>query len=91
MPTLKTWPSDAVIIICAKPNEFQYDHVQEHRSGTCRDCGVKVIYSVQTFESAEASVYRNGRSVDLLCIACSITYDFKSIDHLQDDRIQDDE
>ena len=83
---MKTWPSDAVMVVCSAPEEANMANMDSVNPGVCRDCGRAVVYDGYTMRRCLALPERCGRPVKLFCCDCAVRYDVNSIDLLEDHR-----
>jgi hypothetical protein len=82
----RTWPGDAVLVVCATPEEARHADDEVVHMGICRDCRCLVAYGQRTLARALAMPERKGRPVEFFCVACAVQYDFRSIDLVEDHR-----
>lgn len=82
----RTWPGDAVIIVCATPDEAEHADGEAVHMGICRDCRCLIAYRQRTLRRVLAMPERHGRPVEFFCIACAVQHDFGSLDVVQDHR-----
>ena len=80
------WPRDAVIIVCATPEEARRDEMESVNPGKCRDCGRAIVYDGYTYRRALRGDVRRGRPIQFLCVTCATRYDSATITHFQDHR-----
>ena len=83
--TLKPWPRDTVVIVCAPPAEF----VPQQCRGVatieyCWDCGCMVYADSYTIERAETMPERCERDLQFLCLSCARAYNFAEVEIFQD-------
>jgi hypothetical protein len=83
---LKTWPCDAVILVCATPSEARIELMGAAIFGHCRDCGRGILCSERSHGLAMASPLRYDRPIDFLCVECCVQYDIRTMDRLIDHR-----
>lgn len=87
MPSLKPWPSDAVIIVAAPSAESIVGNMRGPAfKCLCRDCGEELLADSFSRDAALAMPERMGRPVAHICIRCCVTYDRSSIQKLIDHR-----
>jgi hypothetical protein len=82
----RPWPSDAVIIVCASPEDANRSNMSSIQSGKCRDCGDDILVDGKSIDSGMRMNERCGRPVEFLCVDCAVEYDMHTIEKLVDHR-----
>jgi hypothetical protein len=82
---LKPWPTDAVMIVAATPEQAKIipgfpliDQI------ACRDCMTSLIGSRRTYDAACREAKRQGIHVQYFCFECAAKYDastHRPVDH----------
>ncbi len=85
--TLKEWPRQSLVIVCAAPGEFCPEQIEGVAvARRCFDCGGYVLVDSCSIDQALDMPERRERPVSFLCTACAMGYDRRSIDILRDRR-----
>lgn len=80
---LLPWPHDAVMLVCAAPDEARRDMMESANPARCRHCGCDVLYDsrsyrkVQELERKIRPIGGNERPVDFFCLDCYVLYDWR--------------
>ncbi len=84
---LKPWPTDAVVIVCARPDEFLPEQIRGRPiDGRCADCGQTIKADSWTIDRAVALPQRCERPLRFMCIECFALYDFGQVTYSEDHR-----
>ena len=79
---LKDWPADAIVIVCALPQEFRHDLIGgDPQARVCSDCEAIVLADSWTIRRAEAIPIRRGRPLRFLCLQCAAGYDYDQVQY----------
>ena len=82
----KTWPSDAVMIVCATPEETTIPAGAPRGAAICRTCGEMVVFAPETLLAASKHPDRFRRPIDFFCVNCAILHNPETIESLVDMR-----
>lgn len=86
-PTLKPWPSEGLVIVCAEPSAFRHDRIRGRAvPQRCHDCGCELLADSFTILRAQGLPQRRGRPLWFMCIACHSCYDFGQVSYFEDHR-----
>ncbi len=85
---LLPWPSDALMLVCATPEEALTDQMDSVESGECRDCGCAVVFDGYCRDRLLQLPDRLkcGRPIKYFCAECATHYRLDQFDHFEDHR-----
>ncbi len=84
--TKKPWPSDAVMVVAATPEDAVYSQMSSVEDCNCRDCGKALVADGYTINRASHPDLAHGRPVKFFCMECFDQYDMSTVTHHEDHR-----